>query len=92
MVAETNDREIVGAVLGGFDGRRGIMYHLAVGKMYRNRGVASNLVNELENRLIQKGCIKYYLLVSPENEDAIRFYKDRNWEKMNVLVYGKDLD
>jgi ribosomal protein S18 acetylase RimI-like enzyme len=29
LVAEQDDR-IVGAVLGGFDGRRGLVYHLAV--------------------------------------------------------------
>src|SRR5438093_196630 len=33
------DETIEGAVLGGFDGRRGWVYHLAVAPGYRNRGV-----------------------------------------------------
>ncbi|MBU4225890.1 MAG: GNAT family N-acetyltransferase, partial [Chloroflexi bacterium] len=38
LVAEYNGM-VVGAVLGGFDGRRGLVYHLAVAENHRNRGV-----------------------------------------------------
>ncbi len=37
LVAES-EGEIIGSVLGGFDGRRGMMYHLAVKAEYRRRG------------------------------------------------------
>lgn len=85
------DSQIVGAVLGGYDGRRGIMYHLAVQQPFRNYGIASKLVDELENRLKKKGCIRYYLLVTKGNESAIHFYENRGWEQLNLYVFGKDL-
>jgi len=37
LVAETQN-EIVGTVIGGFDGRRGMIYHLAVQKKFSRAG------------------------------------------------------
>lgn len=91
LVAEVQGK-IVGAVLGGFDGRRGIMYHLAVALPYRKHGIGALLMEALEERLRSKGCLRYYLLVTPDNTEAIRFYEARQWERLNLLVYGKNLD
>ena len=84
--------QIVGTVIGGFDGRRGLVYHLAVDANYRENGIGSILMEEVEKRLREKGCIKSYLLVTTENESAMRFYKQRGWQRMDKLVvFGKDL-
>ncbi len=91
LVCELGD-EIIGAVMGGYDGRRGLMYHLAVAHPFRKKGIASMLVDELEARLRQKGCIRYYLLVTPDNQDAIRFYEKRGWEKLELLTFARDLE
>ncbi len=90
LVAEQEGR-IVGAVLGGYDGRRGIVYHLAVEPALRRRGIGERLMQELETRLRAKGCIRLYLLVTADNTDAIRFYEHRGWERLDLLVYGKDI-
>jgi len=92
LVARAGDA-VVGVVMGGFDGRRGMMYHLAVAHEYRRQGLANQLVDALEERLKAKGCIRYYLLVTKDNEEAIRFYQARGWENMDDLyVFAKDLD
>ena len=91
LVAEING-EIIGSVLGGYDGRRGIMYHLAVALSHRRQGIAERLVELLEQRLRQKGCIRYYLLVTKDNDEAIQFYEHRGFELLNLYAYGKDLD
>jgi len=90
LVAEKGD-EIVGSVIGGFDGRRGMMYHLAVAPEHRNQGIASQLVETLESRLRSKGCIRYYLMVTKENSEAIQFYEKRGWELMQLYTFAKDL-
>jgi ribosomal protein S18 acetylase RimI-like enzyme len=88
----TADNKIVGTVMGGFDGRRGLIYHLAVNIDHREKGIGSLLMDEVERRLRKKGCIKSYLLVTKENESAIRFYEKRGWQNMDsLLIYGKDL-
>jgi ribosomal protein S18 acetylase RimI-like enzyme len=92
LIAELDDK-LVGTVIGGFDGRRGMVYHLAVKESYRRRGVGETLMEELERRLKGKGCIRCYLLVTVENETAMHFYGQRGWKQMNnVHIYGKDLE
>lgn len=90
LVAEVEGK-IVGSVIGGFDGRRGMMYHMAVSQSYRQRGIGTALMNLLEQRLKEKGCIRYYLLVARDNAQAVRFYQERGWEIMDLYALGKDL-
>ena len=90
LVAEV-DGQIIGSVMGGFDGRRGMVYHLAVASTYRKKGIGVLLMNELERRMKLKGCIRSYLLVARDNLDAVRFYENSGWELMELLIFGKDL-
>jgi ribosomal protein S18 acetylase RimI-like enzyme len=91
LVAETRG-QIIGAVIGGFDGRRGMVYHLAVDSQWRQHGIGGILMDELERRLRARGCIRAYLMVVQGNEAAGRFYEKRGWEPMSwVTTYGKDL-
>ncbi|MBL8049936.1 MAG: GNAT family N-acetyltransferase [Anaerolineales bacterium] len=90
LVAESN-HQIIGTVIGGFDGRRGIIYHLAVNKKFRRQKVGNRLLDEIEKRLQAKGCIRALLMVFANNEDAIQFYKKQNWQEMKEdLVFTKD--
>lgn len=90
LVAELNE-EIVGTVIGGYDGRRGMIYHLAVHESVREKGIGAMLLNEVEKRLQAKGCVKCYLLVLSYNEHAIQFYENRGWREMKEdLVFGKE--
>jgi len=91
LVAELDGR-IVGAVMGGFDGRRGLVYHLGVDATYRKNGIGRQLMDALEARLRAKGCLRSYLLVTHDNLDAQRFYEGQGWEAMDLLIYAKDLD
>ncbi len=91
LVAEVGGR-IAGTVLGGFDGRRGMIYHLAVAQTYRNNGIGALLMEELEERLRAKGCRRSYLLVTLDNPEAIEFYQKRGWSCMDLHIFGKDLD
>ena len=90
LVAEEGKR-VVGAVLGGFDGRRGMVYHLAVQLEYRERGIGRALMEELEHRMRTKGCLKYYLLVTKDNQEALAFYRQMGCDEMELLVMGKKL-
>lgn len=90
LLAEIN-HQIIGSVLGGFDGRRGMVYHLAVDEQYRRRGLGAALMAELEKRLKTKGCLRSYLLVTRDNIESIHFYENLGWEQMDLLIYGKNL-
>jgi len=88
LVAEEGG-QIVGTVLGGFDGRRGIVYHLAVAPQVRRLGLGRALMEAVEARLLAKGCLKYYLLVTKDNADALAFYEDFGCDLMALHVLGK---
>lgn len=90
LVAEI-DGEIVGSVIGAFDGRRGMIYHLAVHRDFRGRGIGAALLAEVEDRLKAKGCLKCLLHVFADNTEAIRFYGNRGWrEQTEDVVFGKE--
>jgi ribosomal protein S18 acetylase RimI-like enzyme len=91
LVAEIRGR-LIGTVIGGFDGRRGLIYHLAVDAAFRQQGVGSLLMDEVERRLKAKGCLKCYLMVTVDNDNAMRFYDTRRWERMDSIhTYTKEL-
>ena len=83
---------IIGSVIGGFDGRRGLIYHLAVAASFRGNGIGSRLMDEVESRLRTKGCLKCYLLVTEDNSEAESYYQQRGWQHMDhIHLYGKEL-
>ena len=91
LVAEVG-RRIIGTVIGGYDGRRGLLYHLAVAKGFRQRGIGGRLLDEVESRLRNKGCLKCYLMVTLDNPEVERFYQKRGWHFMEyVRPFGKEL-
>jgi ribosomal protein S18 acetylase RimI-like enzyme len=91
LVAESQGR-LIGTVIGGFDGRRGMIYHLAVEAEFRQQGIGSLLMDEVEKRLKEKGCLRCYLMVAEGNDEAMRYYEKRRWERMDtILTYGKEL-
>jgi ribosomal protein S18 acetylase RimI-like enzyme len=91
FLVAVRDGKLVGTVLGGFDGRRGLVYHLAVDPTLRRQGLGRTLMEAVEERLRAKGCLKYYLLVTKDNSDALTFYRDFGCEIMPLHVLGKRL-
>jgi len=90
LLAEAQGR-IIGSVIGGYDGRRGMVYHLAVAAEFRGQGLGNRLMDEIEARLKAKGCRKAYLLVKKGNS-ASDFYENRGWSEMdNIRLFGKNL-
>jgi ribosomal protein S18 acetylase RimI-like enzyme len=87
LVAEDTGR-VVGTVIGGFDGRRGMIYHLAVEPELRGRGIARALMGEMETRLRRLGCRKAYLMMIPDNP-AGDFYRKCEWEEMDITIFSK---
>ncbi len=66
--------EIVGTVIGVFDGWRGNIYRLAVLPSQRGRGIARMLVRAAEQRLIIRGAKRLVALASSHSETAGPFW------------------
>jgi N-acetylglutamate synthase len=90
-VAEENGK-IVGAVLCGHDGHRGLIYHLAVASSHHGKGIGKVLVQECLTRLRATGIVRALILVSGDNPDAHSFWLRVGWEDVpGVMLMGIDL-
>jgi ribosomal protein S18 acetylase RimI-like enzyme len=85
LLVATIDNQIVGSVIGGWDGWRGNIYRLAVTAEYRRRGIARRLVAEISSALIAKGATRLSALVEHEHQWAIDF-----WDSVSDLGYERD--
>jgi N-acetylglutamate synthase len=79
FVARDSERRgaLAGALLCGHDGRRGILYHLAVSSVYRRMGIGRGLVERAVESLKSAGIRKCNLLVFKDNTSGMAF-----WESM----------
>lgn len=76
----TEAERVVGTVLGGFDGRRGYIYHLAVSPEKRRQGWGRLLMDAVCKELEKLGAHKIHLFVLNDNHDAVEFYRHLGWE------------
>jgi len=85
------DATLVGAVVAGFDGVRGWLYHLAVSPAWRRRGFATALVRAAEHELLRLGCPKVNLQVRAENAAVVAFYRRLGYESEERVSMGRRL-
>ena len=83
--------QIVGSVMGGYDGHRGWLYYLASASDRRGAGIGRALVAEAERLLRAMGCPKVQLMVRPGNEQVLGFYDALGYERFEVGNTGKRL-
>lgn len=74
VAVDAGDGEIVGALLGSYDGRIATVSRLATHPLHRRRGVASALVEDFSRALADMGAEDALLLVLDSNPDADRFW------------------
>jgi putative acetyltransferase len=77
---------IVGAVLGGHDGRRGYLHHLAVTPVWRHRSIGRALVEAVLAELKAAGMLKCNLFLYAHNESGRAFWLKHGWAAREDLV------
>jgi len=85
FVAENSNHEIIGTIIGGNDGRRGLIYHLMVIPEYRNKGIGKKLLEKVEKNLKKDGIKKIYLLTLNDNEIGNEFWENNEYEIRDFL-------
>lgn len=86
FVAE-EDNEIIGVIISGHDGRRGYIYHTAVDKTHRKRGIGQQLVDCALKALDNEGINKVALVAFSHNELGNHFWEKCGFEKREDLIY-----
>ncbi|BES63789.1 GNAT family N-acetyltransferase [Gottschalkiaceae bacterium SANA] len=88
------EKQVVATILCGHDGRRALIYHLAVTKERRGRGYGKALVRAVENAVKEEGIHKIALLVFKDNRHGNDFWtllgyqirKDLNYRNKSLAV------
>ncbi|MBE6355234.1 GNAT family N-acetyltransferase [Treponema sp.] len=92
FLAVTNDGlgnapEVVGVILTGHDGRRGIIHHMCVHPSFRRQGIAGMLVKKAEAALKAEGINKIFGLVFKDNDPANSFWESQGYTLRTNLNY-----
>ncbi|MFX1600739.1 MAG: GNAT family N-acetyltransferase [Promethearchaeota archaeon] len=80
------DEKIISVVMGGFDGRRGYVHHLAVDPDFQKKGYGKALIDELIDRFRKLGIHKVHLFIEKYNKKVVQFYKNLGWDIRDDLI------
>ncbi|SHK19179.1 GNAT family N-acetyltransferase [Paramaledivibacter caminithermalis] len=86
------DGKVVGAVLAGYDGRRGYIHHLGVLESYRRKNIGKMLMDKAEEALRNAGMNKVHLFVFKDNINAKAFYNNIGFkQRYDLDMFSKAL-
>lgn len=83
--------QLVGTVMGGYDGHRGWVYLLAVTPSKQGGGIGRALMARLEAELKARGCPKINLQVRGDNEGVVAFYETIGFKVEDRISMGRKL-
>lgn len=91
FVAE-DEGNLIGTILGGSDGRRGYIYHLAVDGDHQKHGIGRELVQVCLQALRDQGIEKCHIFVIADNQEGQAFWQKEGWQlRDDILVMSKNL-
>ncbi|PKO06413.1 MAG: GNAT family N-acetyltransferase [Chloroflexi bacterium HGW-Chloroflexi-3] len=87
-----DDDKIIGTLLGGHDGRRGAIYHLAVNKEYRYKGYGKALLNHCLAAFADIGIERCHIHVYADNQSGLDFWQKHGWfTRPELVLLSKDI-
>jgi ribosomal protein S18 acetylase RimI-like enzyme len=81
------NKEIIGTIMAGSDGRRGHIYHLMVKQEHRKKGLGKKLLEKTEKALKKEGIRKIILVAFKKNKAGNKFWKDNGYKIRKDLNY-----
>ena len=81
------EEKVVGVILCGHDGRRGIIQHACVSPEYRRFGIGSKLVDLALEALKAEGINKVLLVAFKKNEGGNKFWESKGFTLREDLNY-----
>lgn len=90
LVAD-HDGRVVGSAMGGWDGRRGWIYHVTTAGDHRRLGLGSALAGRVESVLRSLGCRRCLVIVENDNHEAFAFWHAQGYRMRATSQLGKAL-
>lgn len=86
-IACTKDGKIIGALMCGHDGRRGSIYHTAVYKEYRNKGIGRRMEERSLEELKKVDITSGFLFINVKNPGSKEFWNSIGWTVIEDIKY-----
>lgn len=86
FIAEENDK-LIGVILSGHDGRRGLIHHMAVKEDRQREGIGKALLDSSLNALKKEGIHKVLLVVFDTNKKGNAFWEKQGFSLRTDLCY-----
>ena len=77
--------------MAGYEGHRGWVNYLAVAPAHQRKGLGRRLMEEVEKRLLERGCPKLNMQVRSSNTEAMAFYRRLGYVPDEAVALGKRL-
>lgn len=88
LFVATDQGNVIGTAMAGYDGHRGWLYTVAVLPEFRRRGIGTDLVLHAIKALRAAGCIKVNLQIRATNAAVRGFYESLGFEAEARLNMG----
>lgn len=87
------DNEIIGAVIASHNGRKGWINRLAVLPKFRNKGIASKLIEISEQYFLSNNIKIFACLIEDWNETSKNFFHNKSYRyQEDILYFTKRID
>ena len=83
--------EILGSVMGGYDGHRGNVYYFGVHPKHQGNGYGKLLLKTLEIEFLKLKCPKVNILIRNTNVNVREFYNGMGYSDHDSISLGKRL-
>ena len=91
VLVAVEGKVVVASALGAWDGRRGWIYHVATAEDHRRRGIARDLVRQIETRFRELGAPKVNVIIRDGNADGTRFWEALGYAEAPARQFGREL-
>jgi len=91
LLVATRGAEVAGSAMGGWDGRRGWIYHVATASGERRSGLGTQLVRQIEARLAALGCQKVNVIVRDGNDEGAAFWQALGYDLAPAREFSREL-
>jgi len=87
FIGAFDGNKLVGSVIGSFDGRKGWINRLAVHPERKRKGLAKQLVANIEMRLRERGAEIIAIMVYDENRSSLETFKSCGYRIFPGVTY-----
>jgi len=91
LTLKTDEGEMIGSVIGTYDGRKGWINRLAVDPDYRGRRLAARLIEKAEEMLAEMGAVIIGALIEGENFPSMSAFRRCGFDGSDEFVYFRKL-